>query len=115
MRELNKVDRPSKLLLWFEYGRDSLSVRKIKEEGFVTVGVEGELARIRKLPSRDQQKALAQLPYEIEKRIARELDVRGSLPYEIREWVSSVMLSKALPTAQEKTPAHEPNRRARHV
>jgi hypothetical protein len=93
LRELNKVDRPYKLLLWGEPGTGMLAIRKIKEEGFMIMNVSDDIKRIQKLKNKDQRrKGLANLPYAIESRIKKGLGIDGSLPYEIREWVSSVLI-----------------------
>jgi hypothetical protein len=92
LRELNKVDRPFQLLFWNEHGRDRMNVKKIGIDCEMSVGVRHEMNRIFKLPESRQGKELARLPYKIESDIAKELGVKGSLPYEIRGWVSSVMM-----------------------
>ena len=94
VKELNKVDHPFKLLLWYEYGQDTMTVKKISIENEVTVGVRNEMDRIQKLSEEERKKELANLPYMIESKIAKELGVNGSLPYEIRSWVSSVVTNK---------------------
>jgi hypothetical protein len=91
LRELNKVDRPFQLLFWFEHGRDHMNVKKIRVDSQMSVGVRHEIDRIFKLPEGRREKELAGLPYKIESDIAKKLKVKGSLPYEIRDWVSTVI------------------------
>jgi len=92
VRDLNKADSPFKLLLWYEYGQGTMTIRKIKEEKNMVVGIDRELKRISQLPEIEKKKELANLPYTTELKIKKELDISGSLPYEIRDWVSSVMI-----------------------
>lgn len=82
---LNKIDRPYELLVWSEnYG---MTIKKIKEESFIIVGVQSKLKKIFKLPAEKQEKAICNLPYKMEKEISKKLDIKGSLPYQIRDWV----------------------------
>jgi len=91
LRELNKVDRPFQLLFWYEHGRDHMNVKKIRIDGEMSVGVHHEMDRIFKHPKGQREEELARLPYKIESDIAKKLKVKGSLPYEIRDWVSTVI------------------------
>ena len=62
----------------------------LSHEASMIVSVSSDVERIQELPEPDRQKELASLPYEIEKKIAKELGIKGSLPHEIRDWVISV-------------------------
>jgi len=90
LRELNKVDRPFQLLVWYEHGQDLMTIRKIKEEEMMVVNIHDELTQILKLSETQQTKKLAELPYKVEAKIKKQLGIKGSLPYEIRGWVSTV-------------------------
>ena len=80
-----------------------LTIRKIKEEGFMLIDVGADIKRIQKLKNEDQRrKGFANLPYAIESRIKKRLGIDGSLPYEIREWVSSVLIDWRLREEKKK-------------
>ena len=77
--------------MWFEYDKDIMSIKKVKEEASMVVSLAGDVERIRALPEPERQKQFARLPEAIEQRISKDLGIKGSLPYEIRDWVGSVV------------------------
>jgi len=103
-RRLNNIDQPSELLIWFERGRDHLTIRKITEEKRMIVDVRDDLMRISKLNKEESGRQLSELPYEIEKRIAKELEIKGSLPYEIRSWISVIVSDLRRELTEVKSP-----------
>jgi len=93
LRELNKVDRPFQLLVMYERRGERMTIRKIKQEGVMTVSIREELARIPKLSKARQANRLVELPYRVEAKVKKQLGIKGSLPYEIRGWVSTAIFS----------------------
>jgi hypothetical protein len=95
LRELNKIDRPYKLLIWFdELGKGTMTIRKIREEEDIIIGLPKNWNIL-------SEKELSVLPYKIEAEVAKKLKVKGSLPYEIRTWVSSALFH--MKSASEKS------------
>lgn len=102
LRGLNKIDRPHTLLIWCE-DDGTMTVRKITEEGFIFVDLREELKEISKLEEEKQKEEQSKLPSKIERAIAENLDIKGSLPYEIRDWVSGFIADQ---TIREKRTDH---------
>ena len=105
MYGLNKVDEPFRLLVWFE--EDAMTIRKIKEENFIIVEVQKEIEKISELPSEKRKKVISSLPYKMETEIAKKFNIKGSLPYEIRDWIWR-LIHNELERRKPKTKKFEP-------
>lgn len=90
LRGLNKVDEPFLLLAWRE--DDILTVRKIREDGFVRVDQSEELRRWSRLDKSQRKKERHELTSMVHREMAEKLGIKGSLPYDVRQWITGLVL-----------------------
>lgn len=89
LKSLGKTDEPFLLLAWRE--NSTMTIRKIREEGFVHIDLSSELRRLSELDEDRRTEESVELPGEIQREIAEKLGIRGTIPYDIRQWVSGLV------------------------
>lgn len=96
IRELGKADRPSILLIWRDKDTGILSIRKVRPEKAMVVPVMDRYDRVSKVSMADGKKAVHSIPDETVEEITEELEIKGSLPYEVKEFISEIVLTESL-------------------
>lgn len=89
LKSLGKTDEPFLLLAWRENG--AMTIRKIREEGFVHIDLSSELQRISELDEGRRKEESVELPRKIQREVSEKLGIRGTIPYDIRQWVSGLV------------------------
>lgn len=90
LKSLGKTDEPFHLLVWRENG--IMTIRKIREEGFVHIDLSSELQRTSELEDGRRKEESVELPRKIQREVSKKLGIKGSIPFDIRQWIRGLVM-----------------------
>lgn len=89
--EMTKTDSPFQLAMSDDINSGLITISKIREEKSVALLIQDRLKIIEHLSKKEKKQARKILQGELLKEISSELDIKGSIPYDIENLISEII------------------------